>query len=236
MRVFTDVMRDAARQYRRRPLAVLVLFGLNAAIPLELAPDEVQAMLWLPITAVGFIAELFVIAWLGGVIDRSHRTARESLRAAVTAVWPVLLASLLSLCYVVAALLAGVILLSGRFEEGSTPVPLLMAGMAPLMGFGLAFLAVLVPPLVLDGERKVLRAAGRSHRVASRYFPICLIIGMADAADFALRGQRWSLPVTAAVLCAASLLRPFVLGMANSLYLRTRSEVMAEQARQSPGA
>jgi hypothetical protein len=227
--VFTQVVRDAARQYRRRPLAGLLLLGLNAGLLLELAPTQVQALAWLPLAATGFIAELFVIAWLGGTIDHSHRTARESLRAALSAAWPAVRASLLALCYVAAVVLVGLLLFGSRFDGTARSGALLMAGTAPLIGFALAFLAVLVPPLVLDGERKVLQAAARSHRVATRYFPICLIIGMADAADVALDAQRWSLPVLAAVLGGVSLLRPFALGMANSLYLHTRAEALAER-------
>jgi hypothetical protein len=229
--VFTTVIRDAARQYRRRPLAALLLLGLNLGLLLELAPAPVQGVAWLPLTAVRFVAELFVIAWLGGVIDRSYRTARESLRAALAAVWPALRASLLALCYMAVVLLIGLALFGRGFDGSARSVSVLMAGTAPLIGFALAFLAVLVPPLVLDGERKVLVAAARSHRIAARYFPICLLIGLADAANMALDAQRWSLPVLAAALGGLSLLRPFVLGMANSLYLRTRQEALIERAR-----
>jgi hypothetical protein len=227
--VFTDVIRDAARQYRRRPLAALLVLGLNTSFLLELAPTAVQTAALLPLAAAGFVAELFVIAWLGGAIDRSHRTARESLRSALDAVWPALRATLLQLCYGAVVLLVGLLLFGRRLDGTTTPVAVLMAGTAPLIGFALAFLAVLVPALVLDGQRRVLVAAARSHRVASRYFPICLIIGMAGAADIALGYQRWSLPVLAAVVGGVSLLRPFVLGMANSLYLRTRQEALAER-------
>jgi hypothetical protein len=227
--VLTDVIRDAARQYRRRPLAALLVLGLNTSFLLELAPSSVQAVALLPLAALGFIAELFVVAWLGGAIDRSHRTARESLRAAMQALWPALRAALLQVLYVILVLLVGLLLFGSRLDGTARSVAMLMAGTAPLIGFALAFLAVLVPALVLDGQRRVLVAAARSHRVASRYFPICLIIGMAAAADVALGYQRWSLPVMAAVVGGVSLLRPFVLGMANSLYLRTRQEALAER-------
>jgi hypothetical protein len=227
--VFSDVVRDAARQYRRRPLAGLLLAVLSAGLLLELAPEAVQAVAWLPLTVVSFVAELFVIAWLAGVIDRSQRTAGESLRAAVGAIWPALKASMLELCYVAIGLLVGLVLFGRAFDTSPDSVAVLMAGTAPLVAFGLAFLAVLVPPLVIDGERKVLLAAARSHRVAARYFPICLLIGLGDAADMALRYQRWSTQVLLGVLAGMALLRPFVLAMATSLYLRTRQEALAER-------
>jgi hypothetical protein len=223
--VLTDVLRDAARQYRRRPLAALLLVGLNTSVLLQLAPAGVQAVAWLPLTAVGLVTELFVVAWLGGVIDGSQRSARQSLRAALAAVWAAVRASLLALLYIFGGLLVALALFGGRFDGSGGAVALLMAGAAPLIAFGLAFLAVLVPPLVLDGERRVLLAAARSHRVAAAHFPVCLLIGAADAADIAVDYQRWGVPVLLAVVCALSLLRPFVLGMANALYLRTRQEL-----------
>ena len=229
--MFTDVIRDAARQYRRRPLAAVIVLAANAGALLNLAPPTVQALAWLPLTILALVVELFVIAWLAGVLDDAIPDAREALRRTRAALLPGVRATLLLALYEVAAVLVAALLFGSRLGTSPSEMALFMVGAAPLVAFALAFLAVLYPPLLIDGERRVLRAARHSRQVASKWFPICLLIRAVDALGLAVNYQRWSLAVMLPTLCALSLLHPFVLGMANALYVRTRTKLaIAEQA------
>ncbi|HKO86046.1 MAG TPA: hypothetical protein VJ140_16155, partial [Actinomycetota bacterium] len=87
-----------------------------------------------------------------------------------------------------------------------------------------AFLAVLMQRVVLGGERRVRQAAGVAHRVASAHFPICLLIGLLQASGLVLASlvaEFWVLAVLSILLALAD---PYLIGMCNALYLRTRAE------------
>jgi hypothetical protein len=77
---------------------------------------------------------------------------------------------------------------------------------------------------VLGGERRVRQAAGVSHRVASAYFPICLVIGLLQASGLvvaSLVAEFWMLAVLSIALALAD---PYLIGLCNALYLRTRAD------------
>jgi len=83
---------------------------------------------------------------------------------------------------------------------------------------------VLMQRVVLGGERKVRQAASVSHRVASAHFPLCLLIGLLQASGLVLASlvvEFWVLAVLSILLALAD---PYLIGMCNALYLRTRAD------------
>jgi hypothetical protein len=225
--MLTAVLRDAWRQYRRRPQAAVVALAVGG-LPVFLSPDDplVAVPLALVLLAAGLLLELFLVAWLAGVLQPAPVPAAAALAAMRANIAPGVRAGLLRVVYLVLALMVGLLL----FGSGdSQPLPRseqtkLAVGLWPLFGLAFAFLAVLVQGIVLGGERRVRQAAAASHRVASAYFPICLLIGLLQASGLVLA----SLVVNFALLAALSLLLaladPFLIGMGNALYLRTRAD------------
>ena len=227
--MFVAVLRDAWRQYRRRPLAA-VLAVVVGGLPVFLEPDEplVAVPLAVVLLAAGLLVELFLVSWLASAIDPapSPTPAAAALATMRRTIGPGVRAGLLRAFYLLAALTVGLLLFGSR-ESGPLPESeqtKLAIGLWPLFGFAFAFLAVLMQRVVLGGERKVRQAASVSHRVASAHFPLCLLIGLLQASGLVLASlvvEFWVLAVLSILLALAD---PYLIGMCNALYLRTRAD------------
>jgi hypothetical protein len=225
--VFRSVVRDAWRQYRRRPAAAVLALAVEG-LPVFLPTSRsalIAAPLAVTLLALGLLLELFLIAWLAGALNPRPSPAVEAAAAMRRALWPGVRAGLLRGVYLLAALIVGLLLFGAPQGEtlSSAQQAKLSIGLWPLLGFALAFLAVIEQRIVLDGERVARRAAAVSHRVAAANFPLCLLIGLGQAAGLVLAG----LPVPFAAIAALAMLLavadPFLIGMANALYLRSKS-------------
>ncbi|HKP99160.1 MAG TPA: hypothetical protein VJ735_02425 [Actinomycetes bacterium] len=227
--MFVAVLRDAWRQYRRRPLAA-VLAVVVGGLPVFLEPDE--ALLAVPLAvillAAGLLVELFLVSWLASAIDPAPppAPAASALATMRRMIGPGVRAGLLRAFYLLAALVVGLLLFGSRDSEPlpSSEQTKLAIGLWPLFGFAFAFLAVLMQRVVLGGERKVRQAASVSHRVASAYFPLCLLIGLLQASGLVLASlvvEFWALAALSILLALAD---PYLIAMSNALYLRTRAE------------
>ena len=227
--MFVAVLRDAWRQYRRRPLAA-VLAVVVGGLPVFLEPDEplVAVPLAVVLLAAGLLVELFLVSWLASAIDPapSPTPAAAALATMRRTIGPGVRAGLLRAFYLLAALTVGLLLFGSR-ESGPLPESeqtKLAIGLWPLFGFAFAFLAVLMQRVVLGGERKVRQAASVSHRVASAHFPLCLLIGLLQASGLVLASlvvEFWVLAVLSILLALAD---PYLIGMCNAMYLRTRAD------------
>jgi hypothetical protein len=225
--LFAAVLRDAWRQYRRRPQAGVVTLVVGG-LPVFLQPDSPAVAL--PLAALllgaGLLVELFLVAWLAGVLDPVPVPARSALATMRRCIGPGVRAGLLRALYLLLALSVGLLLFGSR-ESGPLPESeqaKLAVGLWPLFGFALAFLAVLVQRVVLGGERRVRQAAAVSHRVAARNFPICLVIGLLQASGLVLASLVVNFATMAALSLLLALADPFLIGMSNALYLRTRAD------------
>jgi hypothetical protein len=225
--MFATLLRDAWRQYRRRPLAAVITVAVGG-LPVFLEPDApvVAVPLAVLLLAAGLLVELFLVAWLAGALDPVPPPAADALAAMRRTIGPGVRAGLLRAVYLLAALMVGLLLFGSR-ESGPLPESeqtKLAVGLWPLFGIAFAFLAVLMQRVVLGGERRVRQAATVSHRVASAHFPICLVIGLLQASGLVLASlvaQFWVLAVLSILLALAD---PFLIGMCNALYLRTRAD------------
>lgn len=227
--MFAAILRDAWRQYRRRPLAA-VLAVVVGGLPVFLEPDEplVAVPLAVVLLAAGLLVELFLVSWLASAIDPapSPTPAAAALATMRRTIGPGVRAGLLRAFYLLGALMVGLLLFGSR-EGGPLPESeqtKLAIGLWPLFGFAFAFLAVLMQRVVLGGERKVRQAASVSHRVASAHFPLCLLIGLLQASGLVLASlvvEFWVLAVLSILLALAD---PYLIGMSNALYLRTRAD------------
>ncbi|HYT26327.1 MAG TPA: hypothetical protein VEP73_07610 [Actinomycetota bacterium] len=240
--MLASVLRDAARQYRRRPLAAapsLVVGG--ASVALQWAPGPVRDPGAIVVVVVGVLAELFQIAYLAGAlasggsgavepggggaaaaVAAARRSAGPGLRAAL------LLFAYLAIAYMVALLLLGtrdVTTLTGRQETA------FQVGVGPLLAVAFAFLAVLSQGIVLGGERRARLAAVASHRVAAVHFPICLVIGLVQALAWVLGGFSPGVAAQLAITVCLGLVDPLRIAASNSLFLATRSLHAAEPVR-----
>jgi hypothetical protein len=230
--VFVAVLRDAWRQYRRRPLAAVVTVVVGG---LPVFVDPHSPLLAVPYTVAllvaGLLVELFMVAWLAGALAPVPTAAADALAATRRAIGPGVRAWLLRVGYLLLALLVGLLLFGPRDSE-ALPRPeqtKLAIGLWPLFGFALAFLAVLMQPVVLDRQR-VRQAAALSHRVAAANFPLCLLIGLAQASGLVLASFNLRFTVMAVLAIVLALADPFLVGMSNALYLRARATVAAPQA------
>jgi hypothetical protein len=222
------VLRDAWRQYRRRPLAALITVVVGG-LPVFLEPGDplVAVPLAVALLAAGLLVELFLVAWLAGVLDPAPTSMAAALATTRRAIGPGVRAGLLRAAYLLLALMVGLLLFGSR--DSGEPLPAseqtkLAVGLWPLFGVAFAFLAVLMQRVVLGGERRVRQAAGVAHRVASAHFPICLLIGLLQACGLVLASlvaEFWVLAVLSIVLALAD---PYLIGMCNALYLRTRAD------------
>jgi hypothetical protein len=226
--MFAAVLRDAWRQYRRRPLAA-VLAVVVGGLPVFLDPDD--PLLAVPLAIVllgaGLLLELFLITWLAGALEAVPASAQAALATMRRTIAPGVRAGLLRAAYLLLALMVGLLLFGSR--DSGEPLPdseqtKLAIGLWPLFGVAFAFLAVLMQRVVLGGERRVRQAAGVAHRVASAHFPICLLIGLLQASGLVLASlvaEFWVLAVLSILLALAD---PYLIGMCNALYLRTRAD------------
>jgi hypothetical protein len=178
--------------------------------------------------AAGLLVELFLVSWLASAIDPAPppTPAAAALATMRRTIGPGVRAGLLRAFYLLGALVVGLLLFGSRDSEPlpSSEQTKLAIGLWPLFGFAFAFLAVLMQRVVLGGERKVRQAASVSHRVASAYFPLCLLIGLLQASGLVLASlvvEFWALAVLSILHALAD---PYLIAMSNALYLRTRAE------------
>jgi hypothetical protein len=230
--VFVAVLRDAWRQYRRRPLAAVVTVAVGG-LPVFVDPHSplVAVPYSVALLVAGLLVELFLVAWLAGALAPVPTAAADALAATRRAIGPGVRAWLLRVGYLLLALLVGLLLFGPRDSE-ALPRPeqtKLAIGLWPLFGFALAFLAVLMQPVVLDRQR-VRQAAALSHRVAAANFPLCLLIGLVQASGLVLASFDLQFTVMAVLAIVLALADPFLIGMSNALYLRARATVEAPQA------
>jgi hypothetical protein len=198
-------------------------------LPVFLDPDD--PLLAVPLAIVllgtGLLLELFLITWLAGALEVAPASAQAALATMRRTIAPGVRAGLLRAAYLLLALMVGLLLFGSR--ESGEPLPdseqvKLAIGLWPLFGVAFAFLAVLMQRVVLGGERRVRQAAGVAHRVASAHFPICLLIGLLQASGLVLASlvaEFWVLAVLSILLALAD---PYLIGMCNALYLRTRAD------------
>jgi hypothetical protein len=225
--MFAAVLGDAWRQYRRRPLAA-VLTVVVGGLPVFLDPDDplLAVPLAIFLLGAGLLVELFLVAWLAGALDPAPTSAPAALAVMRRTIAPGVRAGLLRAAYLLLALMVGLLLFGSRDSEPlpSSEQAKLAVGLWPLFGVAFAFLAVLMQRVVLGGERRVRQAAGVAHRVASAHFPICLLIGLLQACGLVLASlvaEFWMLAVLSILLALAD---PYLIGMCNALYLRTRAD------------
>jgi hypothetical protein len=226
--MFAALLRDAWRQYRRRPLAA-VLTVVVGGLPVFLEPDApaVAVPLAVLLLGAGLLIELFLVAWLAGALEESPPPAAAALATVRGTIGPGVRAGLLRAFYLLAALMVGLLLFGSR--EGTGPLPQaeqtkLAVGLWPLFGIAFAFLVVLMQRVVLGGERRARVAASVSHRVASAHFPICLLIGLLQACGLVLASLVVEFWVLATLSILLALADPYLIGMCNALYLRTRAD------------
>lgn len=235
--MLAGILQDAWRQCRRRPIAVAlaVVFAL-VSLPIAQSSVAVQRALTVPLLAANLLLELFLVAYLFGGLAPTPPPAAEAVRAARRSFLPGVRAYLLKVAYALPAFFIGVLLLaprdSGPLSAGEQAKFLI--GLAPLIAFAWAFLAVLNQRVVLDRERRAVRAAASSHRVAAANFPICLLIALLETLSLLPAALPSSgLAGLAAVLFVLALLGPFQIAMSNSLFQRTRSlQSLEPEARQ----
>jgi hypothetical protein len=221
------VLRDAWRQYRRRPLAALITVVVGG-LPVFLEPGDplVAVPLAVALLAAGLLVELFLVAWLAGVLDPAPSSAATALATTRRAIGPGVRAGLLRAAYLLLALTVGLLLFGSR-ESGPLPESeqtKLAVGLWPLFAIAFAFLAVLMQRVVLGGERRVRQAAAVSHRVASAHFPLCLLIGLLQACGLVLASLSLDFWMLAGLTLLLALADPYLIGMCNALYLRTRAD------------
>ena len=221
------VLRDAWRQYRRRPLAALITVVVGG-LPVFLEPGDplVAVPLAVALLAAGLLVELFLVAWLAGVLDPVPTSMAAALATTRRAIGPGVRAGLLRAAYLLLALTVGLLLFGSR-ESGPLPESeqtKLAVGLWPLFAIAFAFLAVLMQRVVLGGERRVRQAAAVSHRVASAHFPLCLLIGLLQACGLVLASLSLEFWMLAGLTILLALADPYLIGMCNALYLRTRTD------------
>ena len=242
--MFANVVRDAWRQYVRRPLAVPLVLAAPAATVLFGPVPAARTAVELVAVVAAFLLDLFLVAYLasaldpppagdlpGAVVAGGTRPAAAAWAATLRSILPGVRAALLEVAYVYVAIFVGMLLFNQDLEGSQADRTRLLTGTAPLIGFMLAFLAVLRQPIVLEGQRRVLHAAALSHRVATRWFPICLVIGLMAAAQLVVNDRSLSVVQEVAVALVTALVQPFLVGVANALYLHVRAEVRMPERR-----
>jgi len=193
---------------------------------LEPGDPLVAVPLAVALLAAGLLVELFLVAWLAGVLDPAPSSAATALATTRRAIGPGVRAGLLRAAYLLLALIVGLLLFGSR-ESGPLPESeqtKLAVGLWPLFAIAFAFLAVLMQRVVLGGERRVRQAAAMSHRVASAHFPLCLLIGLLQACGLVLASLSLDFWMLAGLTLLLALADPYLIGMCNALYLRTRAD------------
>lgn len=240
------IVRDAWRQCRRRPLAVAIGAVLVAGSPgfpphLDRPSQELHGwsnLVFVLIIPAGLVLSalvpLFVVAWLGsarwpgrlgGGVVAAARVAWDALRPGFEAL---LLTGIFILPAQFAVMVGGVVLPTFATDPPvQTPAALRqdlvvrLAVIWPLVAAGLAVLALLLPRIVLDGERVVARAVNLSGRVARRAVPVCALIGLLEAGGLVIRAGS-STAVELSVAGLVGLGSVFGVAMANALLWHTR--------------
>lgn len=235
--MFAAIVHDAWRQYRRRPLAAVVSVAVGAG-PLALQPkaQALQVALVVVLLVPTLLSELFLFAYLAGALTPVPLPVSGALAAMRRSVLPAVRAWLLKLAYLLPAWLIGLLLLGAPDSTRLTGAQQerFAIGLIPLLGFALAFLVVLIPRIVLDGERRVLEGLPAAHRVAASNFPVCLLIGCYTALGLLAPSVFTSRAALVALALTLALADPFMMGMTNGLYLRTRAlQVPEPQPRPS---
>jgi len=187
------------------------------------------------LTAVGL---LFLVAYLGGALGDQRAGVREALAATRRMLLLGLGGLVLTWAAVlpasgVAAAVGLAVLPIGTVEDASLPgreYVLRLLVMGPVLAVAVALLAVLVPRIVLDGERDLGRAVGLSLRVARRALPVCLLIGVLQATPMVARIQA-PLPLTSPLWAVLALLTLFGMAMANALLWHTRAWQLERSGR-----
>ncbi|HEX8133095.1 MAG TPA: hypothetical protein VF880_06670, partial [Actinomycetes bacterium] len=109
--MFVAVLRDAWRQYRRRPLAAVVTVAVGG---LPVFVDPHSPLLAIPYTVLllvaGLLVELFLVAWRAGALTPVPTAAADALAATRRAIGPGVRAWLLRVGYLLLALLVGLLL------------------------------------------------------------------------------------------------------------------------------
>jgi hypothetical protein len=185
--------------------------------------------------ALSLLGPLFIAAYLGcwapswqagGAVRMAARATRDALGPGIAAV---VLTWLVTFPVSIAVLL-GELMLGPTFAADppiTTPAALRQEFLFrlvvtwPMVTVALAVLALVLPQIVLDGEREVVRAVKLSGRVARRAWPVCLLIGLLEAAGVVLRAGS-SVPVVLVVSGVAGLGWVFGVAMANALLWHTR--------------
>jgi hypothetical protein len=164
--MFAAVLRDAWRQYRRRPLAAVVAVVVGG-LPVFLDPDDpvLAVPLAIVLLGAGLLVELFLVGWLAGALEETPTSAQAALAVMRRTIAPGVRAGLLRAAYLLLALMVGLLLFGSRDSE---PLPTseqtkLAIGLWPLFGVAFAFLAVVMQRVVLGGERRVRQAAAVSQ-------------------------------------------------------------------------
>ena len=197
-------------------------------LPVFLEPEApaLAVPLAVLLLGAGLLVELFLVAWLAGALEVGPPSAGAALATMGRTIGPGVRAGLLRALYLLAALMVGLLLFGSR-DSGPLPESeqtKLAVGLWPLFGIAFAFLVVLMQRVVLGGDRRVRQAAASSHRVASAHFPLSLLIGLLQACGLVLASLAVEFWVLAVLSLLVALLDPYLIGMCNALYLRTRAD------------
>jgi len=187
------------------------------------------------LTAAGL---LFLVAYLGSALSDQLAGVPEALAATRRMLLLGLAGLVLTWAAVVptsmvAAAVGLAVFPIGMVEDASLPqreYVLRLGVMGPLLAVALALLALLVPRILLDGERDLGRAVALSLRVARRAMPVCLLIGVLQAAPMVARIQA-PLPMTSPLWAVLGLLTLFGMAMANALLWHSRAWQLQEPGR-----
>lgn len=225
--MLASILREAGRQYQRRPLAAAATVAFGAvSLWLQRSPQAFQVVGGLALVVAGVLAELFLVAYLAGALQPGPHQPGQALAAARRSAGPGFRGALLQFAYLALAYMVALLLLGGRdlatFSQREQTA--FQIGVGPLLAVAYAFLAVLTQRIVLDGERRARMAAAVSHRVAAAHFPICLGIGLLQTLGWVVGAPKIALLGQAAIALGLGLLEPFRIAMSNSLFLATRPQ------------
>jgi hypothetical protein len=247
MELLGAVARDAWRQCRRRPLAVIVgavLISAGPGLPPHLAQGGQEVHGWANLLlvllvpagiALSLLGPLFIVAYLG--FTPSPWPPGSAIRAAARATRNALAPGILAEILVWAAMLpaqVAVLVSEGVLGPSFAVDPPVTTAAAqrqelvfrlavtwPLVTLALAALALLLPRIMLDGDGNVGQAVRLSLRVARRAARLCLLIGALQAAGLVIRAGS-SPTVVLLVSGAAGLAWVVGVALANALLWHTR--------------
>src|SRR5918995_735522 len=140
--MFLAIVRDAWRQYRRRPLAAVITVVVGG-LPVFLEPEDpvLAVPLAVILLAAGLLVELFLVSWLAGAIDPapSPTPAAAALATMRRTIGPGVRAGLLRAFYLLGALMVGLLLFGSReggegLDAGGRGRPRPLPGVGPGRG------------------------------------------------------------------------------------------------------